>query len=348
NEGLVLPAAIELDLSFQLQKNGTRSQIHLFSESMGKSMEADLGNLTAPPAGWERYIYGVLSELSGFADRLKGFDGVLTSRLPAGAGLSSSAALECGLAYGLNTLFSLNIDRMELIRIAQQAEIKYSGTQCGIMDQFASMMGKKGQFIFLDCRTLEYQYIPARLDGYRLLLINSGVTHSLSESAYNQRREECRQGVSVLRRKFPQIRSLRDTSPEQLEAVRHKMTEPVACRCQYVIEENARVLEAVEALLNSDVQRLGKLLYETHEGLRHLYQVSCPELDFLVDTARSLPDVAGSRMMGGGFGGCTLNLVREQGISGVISRLMAAYRSRFGREAEPLEAGLGDGVRLLP
>lgn len=348
NEGFVLPAAIELGLHFRLQRNNTPGRVRIYSENMGASMETDLGNPRVPSIGWERYIHGVLKELSDTTDHLKGFDGVVTSRLPAGAGLSSSAALECGLAYGLNTLFSLDIPRVELIRIAQRAEVKYSGTECGIMDQFASMMGKKDHFIFLDCRTLEYKYIPARLEGYQLVLINSRVTHSLADSAYNQRREECRQGVSILQKSFPQVRSLRDASSDQLGAVRLKMPKPVADRCRYVIEENSRVLKAVEALEHSDIKALGSLLWETHEGLRELYEVSCPELDFLVDTAMSLPDVAGSRMMGGGFGGCSLNLVREEAIPGVISHLLSAYRERFGRDAESLETGLGDGVRLLP
>jgi galactokinase len=179
------------------------------------------------------------------------------------------------------------------------------------------------------------------------VLINSGVTHSLSDSAYNQRREECRQGVSILRKVFPEIRSLRDVHPGQLEAVRYQMPKPVANRCRYVIQENARVLKAVEVLEHSDIQTLGNLLYDTHQGLRHLYEVSCPELDFLVDTAMALPGVAGSRLMGGGFGGCSLNLIQKGAVPEVISRLTAAYRERFGREAESLETGLGDGVRLL-
>lgn len=348
NEGFVLPAAIELGLHFRLQRNETPGRVRIYSETMGASMETDLGNPRAPSKGWERYIHGVLKELSEVSDRLSGFDSVLTSRLPAGAGLSSSAALECGLAFGLNVLFSLDIPPLELIKLAQRAEVKYSGTECGIMDQFASMMGKKDHFILLDCRTLEHRYIPARLEGYRLVLINSRVTHSLADSGYNQRREECRQGVSILRKSFPQIRSLRDANPDQLSAVRQEMQKHVADRCRYVIEENSRVLKAVEALEDSDIQTLGNLLWETHEGLRNLYQVSCPELDFLVDTAMSLPGVAGSRMMGGGFGGCSLNLVRDEAIPGVISHLLSAYRERFGRDAESLETGLGDGVRLLP
>jgi len=348
NEGFVLPAAVELDLCFRLQKNGTPGRVRIYSKSIGASMETDLENLKPPTRGWERYIHGVLKELSDATDRLKGFDGEVTSRLPAGAGLSSSAALECGLAYGLNALFGLEIPPMDLIQIAQRAEIKYSGTECGIMDQFTSMMGKKDHFIFLDCRTLEYRYIPARLEGYRLVLINSRVTHTLADSAYNQRREECRQGVSILRKSFPEVHALRDANSDQLQAVRLKMPRPVANRCRYVIEENLRVLKAVEALEHSDMQTLGNLLWETHEGLRELYEVSCPELDFLVDTAMSLPDVAGSRMMGGGFGGCSLNLVRQEAIPEVISHLLSAYRGRFGRDAEPLETDLGDGVRLLP
>jgi galactokinase len=216
------------------------------------------------------------------------------------------------------------------------------------MDQFACMMGRKDHFIYLDCRSLDYNYIPARLGDYRLVLINSGVTHSLSDSAYNQRREECRQGVSILRSVFPEVGSLRDATLHQLEAVRHEMAEPVSNRCRYVIEENARVLKAVDALQHSDMQTLGNLLCDTHEGLRHLYEVSCPELDFLVDMATTLPGVAGSRLMGGGFGGCSLNLVHREAVPEVISELTSAYRDRFGREAAFVETGLGDGVRLLP
>ncbi len=348
NEGFVLPAAAEAHLSFRLKKNGTRGRVRLYSESMGETMEADLGDLRPPDKAWQQYIFGLLKELAAATDGIRGFEGEVASRLPVGAGLSSSAALACGLAYGLNALFSLQIPSMELIRIAQQAEIKYSGTDCGIMDQFASVMGKKDHFILLDCRSLEYDYIPARFRGYRLVLINSRVTHSLSDGSYNRRRDECRQGVAILRRSFPETGSLRDASLEQLEAVRREMPKPIADRCRYVVAENARVLKAVDALRNNDMPALGSLLCQTHQGLRELYEVSCAELDFLVDTAMSLPGVAGSRMMGGGFGGCSLNLVREEAAPGVVSRLLAAYRERFGWDAEPLEAGLGDGVRLFP
>ena len=348
NDGFVLPAALELHLELELRQNGTDRLCRLHSETLGKTMEADLSDLPENPVGWERFVVGVLKEVSSLSRPLKGFDATLASTLPAGAGLSSSAALECGLAYGLNALFSLGIPPMEIIRLAQRAEVVYAGVECGIMDQFACVMGKKDHFILLDCRTLEYRYIPARLGSYRLLLINSGVTHSLADSTYNQRREECRQGTSLLQGHFPEIRSLRDAALEQVDAISQDMPEPLARRCRYVIEENSRVLKAVTALEDSDIPTLGRLLSKTHQGLRDLYEVSCPELDFLVETAEALPGVAGSRMMGGGFGGCTLSLVAEEALPEVVSRLTAAYRRRFGREAVPLEAGLGDGVRLLP
>ena len=291
---------------------------------------------------------GVLSELKLRSQKLRGFDGSLYSDLPVGAGLSSSAALECGLAFGLNKLFDLGLSPMELIRLSQQAEHQFAGTQCGILDQFACVMGKKDHFMLLDCRSLEYRHLPATLGDHTLLLINSKVSHSHAESGYNQRRLECQQGVALLQAAYPEIRSLRDASMEHLEALDEHMPDVLFRRCRYVIEENARVLQAVEALEKGDLKSLGTLLSESHEGLRRLYEVSCPEVDFLVDTATGLPGVLGARMMGGGFGGCSLNLVHKEAFDQVREYVISAFRRSFGQEAEPLEVRLGDGVRLRP
>ncbi len=347
NQGYVLPAALEAHLKLTLRKNQSPARCRIHSDALQARWEADLDNLPENPRGWEGYLTGVLRELLQRSGSLRGFDAWIASELPTGAGLSSSAALECGLAYGLDQLFSLGIPPVELVHLSQRAEVRYGGTECGIMDPFACVMGQKGHFIFLDCQTMEYRYIPADLGAYQLVLIHSGVQHALADSAYNQRRAECREGVGILRGRFEDIRSLRDATDAHLEAVRAGMPPPIYNRCRYVVEENARVPKAVEALERSDMPALGRLLWETHQGLRDLYEVSCPELDFLVDTAIGLPGVAGARIMGGGFGGCSLNLVLAEAVPEVVARLKAAYREGFGREAEPLEVVLADGVRRV-
>ncbi|MGB5654734.1 MAG: galactokinase [Robiginitalea sp.] len=345
NEGFVLPAAIGQQMVFTFEKNGSSNQCRITSASLGKTMQADLGHLQ-PSGGWENYISGVLRELLKRSGKLEGFDVDFKSNIPAGAGLSSSAALECGLAFGLNVLFELGLSPLELIRLSQEAEHNFVGTQCGIMDQFACVMGRKNHFILLDCRDLQHRYIPADLGNCSLLLMGSGIKHALAESAYNERRAECQRGVAVLRETFPEIRSLRDATAEHLNALADVLPNTVKKRCRYVIEENARVLQAVQALENRDMEGLGALLSQSHRGLRDDYQVSCPEVDFLVDTALSFPGVLGARIMGGGFGGCSLNLVRSEDLEWVQTALCKAYRESFGREAEPLEVRISDGVRI--
>lgn len=346
NDGYVLPAAIGQHMEFEIEKNGDQALCRISSEALQKTMQANLNHLK-PGEGWENYILGVLSEISKYSGKLRGFDANFRSDIPQGSGLSSSAALECGMAYGLNALFELGLPSLDLIRLSQEAEHRFVGTQCGIMDQFACVMGRKNQFILLDCRNLEYRYIPAALGAYSLLLISSGVKHSLADSAYNERRAECLKGVAHLQKMYPEIESLRDASLEHLECLRHTVSDTVSQRCRFVIEENARVLKAAEALEHSDMETLGALLSDSHKGLRDDYQVSCREVDFLVDTALSFQEVLGARIMGGGFGGCSLNLVRTDSVERVSEQLCLAYRQSFGREAEPLEVRISDGVRLL-
>ena len=345
NDGYVLPAAVQLHVYVHLRRNNSENKCTLFSNTLQAGLEADLENLQ-PGKGWENYVLGVLSEVKKRTPKLRGFDGRLDSDLPAGAGLSSSAALECGLAFGLNELFNLNLSPMEIIRLSQLAEHRFAGTQCGILDQFACVMGRKDHFILLDCRSMEYYYLPSNLGDYQLLLINSKISHSHSESGYNQRRKECQKGVAILQERFPGIRSLRDASLEHLQAVRDTLPQTIFRRCRYVIEENARVLKAVECLEHGDLEALGNLLTQTHRGLQKLYEVSCPELDFLVENANTLPGVLGARMMGGGFGGCCLIMVHRDAFAEVQKHLLSAYFRSFDLKAEPLEVRLGDGVRL--
>jgi len=345
NEGFVLPAALGQQMVFTFEKNGSPDQCRITSTTLGTTMVADLGHLRAS-GGWENYISGVLGELLKRSGKLEGFDVEFKSDIPPGTGLSSSAALECGLAFGLNILFELGLSPLELIRLSQEAEHNFVGTQCGIMDQFTCVMGRKNHFILLDCRDLQHRYIPADLGDCSLLLMGSGIKHALAESAYNDRRAECQRGVALLRETFPEIRSLRDATAEHLKALTDSLPNTLKKRCRYVIEENARVLQAVQALEDRDMESLGALLSQSHQGLRDDYQVSCPEVDFLVDTALSLPGVLGARIMGGGFGGCSLNLVRSEAVESVQARLCEAYRESFGREAEPLEVRISDGVRV--
>jgi len=345
NDGYVLPAAVQLHVYVHLRRNNSENKCTLFSNTLQAGLEADLENLQ-PGKGWENYVLGVLSEVKKRTPKLRGFDGRLDSDLPAGAGLSSSAALECGLAFGLNELFNLNLSPMEIIRLSQLAEHRFAGTQCGILDQFACVMGRKDHFILLDCRSMEYYYLPSNLGDYQLLLINSKISHSHSESGYNQRLKECQKGVAILQERFPGIRSLRDASLEHLQAVRDTLPQTIFRRCRYVIEENARVLKAVECLEHGDLEALGNLLTQTHRGLQKLYEVSCPELDFLVENANTLPGVLGARMMGGGFGGCCLIMVHRDAFAEVQKHLLSAYFRSFDLKAEPLEVRLGDGVRL--
>ena len=243
NEGFVLPATIQQQISFTFEKNGSPNRCRITSTSLGKAMRADLDHLR-PTLGWENYISGVLAELLKHSEKLQGFDVDFTSDIPPGAGLSSSAALECGLAFGLNSLFELGLSPLELIRLSQEAEHHFVGTQCGIMDQFACVMGRKNHFILLDCRDLHHRYIPADLGDCSLLLMGSGVKHNLAESAYNDRRAECRQGVALLRKTFPEIRSLRDATTGHLNALEDSLPGIIRKRCRYVLEENARVLKA--------------------------------------------------------------------------------------------------------
>ncbi len=346
NQGFVMPAAIDRSIRFRLEANGMPYQARFRSEDLDASFSADLRNI-GPGSGWENYLLGVLHQLELRRIRVPGFDCTLESDLPVGAGLSSSAALECGLAWGLNQLFDLGLRPLEIIEMSQAAEHTYVGTQCGIMDQFACVMGREGHFFLLDCRSLEHRYIPAVLGDYKLLLLNSGVTHSLASSAYNRRREECAQGAALFSQDSKGPGSLRDVTHEMLREAHHKMDEVVYKRCRYVVEENSRVLEAAKALEYGQMEHLGELLLETHRGLSQLYEVSCEELDFLVETARKYPGAAGARMVGGGFGGCSLNLVRKEAMPGFTKTLVKSYRTAFGKELTPIEVALGQGVSAL-
>jgi galactokinase len=347
NLGFVLPAATNLGLEMHLTRSESPGECTLRSTLGDQRFQFNLQDLPSSGKGWETYILGVVQEIGKLRPGLQGFDCVISSNLPTGAGLSSSAALTCGLATGLNTLFDLELDQWEIIKLSQASENLYAGTRCGIMDPFASVMGRKDHFVFLDCRSLTYEYIPANLEGHELILLNSGVTHALAESGYNERRAACEQGVERLQRQFPKIQSLRDVTERHLVELKPGLPTAIERQCRYVLRENERVLQAVMALKNGDMPMLGNLLYTTHLGLQNEYQVSCKELDFLVDQSREHPEVAGARMMGGGFGGCSLTLIRKGESLQFFQRMASKYRTAFDRELRMIPVKAEAGVRIL-
>ena len=344
NGGFVLPAAIDKEIMFAVGLNGAhhlRLVAHDLSETLTLAGAADI---SPSDTHWANYLLGVAAQFQQRGVAVPGFDCVFGGTVPVGAGMSSSAAVECGLAFALNQLLETGLDKLTLVRMAQQAEHTYAGVKCGIMDQFASLFGRAGQVVRLDCRSLDYAYFPFDTQACRIVLCNSGVKHSLASTAYNTRRQECEQGVAVLQRHNPAIQSLRDATLADLEAHRAELSPTVYRHCVYVVQENARVETACQYLETGNLTAFGQEMYASHAGLRDDYEVSCAELDALVEAARGLPGVFGARMMGGGFGGCTINLVAPEQVDGFIASVSAAYEQQFGRRPETYQTTIVDGV----
>lgn len=348
NNGFVFPAAIDRQIVFSIRKNGSPSECRVFSSDFGKWMRFDLNSIEPGGEEWENYILGVVFGIQQTGGRLSGFDCIVKSDLPIGAGLSSSAAMECGLAFGLNRLFDLRLSRIEMALLCQRAEQTYVGTQCGIMDQYASLMGQKDKALLLDCQTISHELVPVELHPFQLLLLNTKVSHNLASGEYNKRRGDCFAGVELLNRKAGMaLRTLRDLSLEELEKNQSILPPRIFQRCNYVLKENERVLQARKALEVADLKRFGQLLYLSHDGLQHEYEVSCPELDFLVDFSRADPHVLGSRMMGGGFGGCTLNLVHEDHMQSYADQVSSAYFESFDIKLEAIPVHPAQGTHII-
>ncbi len=331
NSGFVMPTAIDKKIVFSFQKNVSDRNCTIYSQSNGKTLYLDLSNLKPSEEEWENYILGVLYEIGKITDGVKGFDCIITSNLPVGAGISSSAALECGLAYGLNELFSLGLSKMTLVELSQSAEHTYVGTKCGIMDQYASVMSKENKVILLDCKSLKNKFIDASFDPYKILLLNTNVSHNLASSEYNTRREECEAIVKIVSRNYD-VDSLRDITKDMLDQHKMDLSNILYKRGTYIIEENQRVLLASEFLHNGNLLGFGELMYKSHRGLQHLYEVSCSELDFLVDFSEKYDQIIGARMMGGGFGGCTINLIHSDAIEDYVIKVRGAYKEQFNIE----------------
>lgn len=344
NMGYVLPTAIEKNITFDFQKNGTATICNIYSKTFDTGFQLDLQDIARSKTEWENYVLGVLNEINKKTDKLRGFDCVLESNLPTGSGLSSSAALECGLAYGLNELFDLGLSKLEIVQLSQSAEHTYVGTQCGIMDQFASVMSKENHVILLDCLSLESNYIPISLEPYKIILLNTKVSHNLATSEYNVRKQECEKGVAIIKEKYPEITSLREVNAKMLASCQKEIPPVVYKRCSFIIKENERVLAMAECLKSGDLIEVGRLLYEAHEGISTEYEVSCKESDFLVEYAKGNSQVLGARQTGGGFGGCTLNIVHKDAVDSFIAEAAKVYKKQFDIDLEPFEVRPSGGT----
>jgi galactokinase len=347
NEGFVMPAAIQKAAIVTIEQRTDRA-IHLFAEDLQDTYILSLDTVAKSSKDWANYIIGVVAQFQKVSNIPTGFTLRLKSDVPIGAGLSSSAAIECAVAFAINELFAFGFDRMQLTKMAQKAEHEYAGVLCGIMDQFASMFGKKDQAILLDCKTMEYQYYPLQLEHYDIVLLDTQIKHALASSEYNTRRQECEQGIELIHQQYSSVNSLRDASMNMLnEMVDQKNNSKVYNRCKYVIEEIERTQAAAIDLKAGRLEAFGQKMFATHEGLSNLYEVSCPELDFLVSAVKDNPNVIGARMMGGGFGGCTINLIKKEATASVVQKLVASYHKTFQKNLLTYEVNIDDGARIL-
>ena len=341
NGGFVFPGAIDKVIMAEIRANGSE-KVRVFSIDIDDYAEFGLTEGDAPSQSWARYIFGVCREVLKRGGKVEGFDAVFAGNVPLGAGLSSSAALESCFAFAVNDIFNGNgIDKFELARIGQSTEHNYCGVNCGIMDQFASVFGKKDHLMRLDCRSMEYEYYPFDPKGHTLVLVDSVVKHELADSPYNKRRASCERVAKRLG-----IETLRDATMEMLESVKSDITAEDFFRAKFVIEEKDRVLAVCDALVAGDYETVGKCMYATHDGLSKDYEVSCEELDFLNDIAREC-GVTGSRIMGGGFGGCTINLVKDELMADFIATAKARFNEKYGHEPKIYEVIISDGARKV-
>ena len=345
NGGYVFPGAIDKGIMAEIMVNGTE-KVQAYSMHHDEYCEFGLNEEDKPNQSWARYLFGVCREMIKRGGKVHGFSTVFAGDVPLGAGLSSSAALESTFAFALNNLFNNGIDKFELAKIGQATEHNYCGVKCGIMDQFASLFGKAGSLIRLNCKTLEYKYFPFNPQGYKLVLIDSCVKHELASSAYNKRRASCENAAAAIRKYHPEVEFLSDAKRQWLDEVREEIPEEDFLRAEYVIGEVQRVLDVSDALERGDYETVGEMMYQTHFGMSKLYEVSCEELDFLNKLARKM-DVTGSRVMGGGFGGCTINLEKEELYEPFIAAAKEQFAARFGHEPKVYDVVISDGARKI-
>ena len=345
NGGYVFPGAIDKGIIAEIALNGS-DKVCAFSLDMDEYVEFGLNEEDKPHQSWACYLFGVCRETIKRGGKVAGFNTVFAGDVPLGAGLSSSAALESTYAFAINELNGNGIDRFELAKIGQSTEHNYCGVKCGIMDQFASCFGREGSLIRLNCKTLEYKYFPFNPKGYKLVLKDSCVKHELASSAYNKRRQSCENAAAAIRKNHPEVEFLSDAKRLWLDEVRSDIPQEDFLRAEYVIGEVQRVLDVCDALERADYETVGELMYQTHFGLSHLYEVSCEELDFLNKLARKM-EVTGSRVMGGGFGGCTINLVKEELYQDFVDAAIEKFTQKFGHAPKIYDVVISDGARKL-
>jgi galactokinase len=344
NDGYVLPAAINKYICLAVSKNNS-NLCNIISNDLNESYQINLNDECKPiDKMWLNYILGVINQLKERNLEISGINLVFKSTIPIGSGLSSSAALSCGITYLFNKLFDLKLTKKEIAFIGQKSEHTFVGVNCGIMDQFACVFSKKNQVIKLDCNTLEIQYYKTILKNHSLLLLNSNKKHSLVTSGYNTRRTEVEQGLVIIKERFNEVKTFRNCSIDMVNELKDVLGQTMFKRCSYVVKELKRVEDAVYSIENSNLSKLGALMYETHVGLSEEYEVSCEELDFLVNEVKSKKSVLGSRMMGGGFGGCTLNLIKKGKEEEIISNISKKYFNTFGIELSAYKVKLSNGV----
>ena len=342
NDGFVMPAAVDKGIWFAVAPNATDTA-NFYSVDLKKSYSTPLTAIT-PVEGWQNYLLGVVDQVQKSELTIHGFDCAFGGNIPIGAGMSSSAAVECGLLFALNEIFELHLQRTTMATMAQKAEHTFPGVKVGIMDMFASLLGKQNNVILLDCMSLDYRYLPLNLEDYSLVLINTKVHHSLASGEYNQRRQQCQEGFAKLQSLLSAVKSFRDIKPEDVEKHKADLSEVVYKRCLFVTQEIERTQKAAVLLENNELEQFGKLMYQTHEGLSKLYEVSCDELDFLVEQAKNHSSIIGSRVMGGGFGGCTINLIHKKDWAQVVKKITDAYKKKFDIDAEVYEVATSDGT----
>lgn len=348
NLGWALPAAIDKHVLFGFSKNNTDRHCRILALDFADRMEFSLDDFQKSDKSWANYLLGIIQQFQLKGIELTGFDCAIAGNIPVGAGLSSSAALECGFGRGLSELFESSLPKWELARLGKKAENDFVGLQCGILDQFASLFGKANHAMLLDCRSQEFEYVPLNLGAHCFVLINSNVPHEHTISGYNDRPAECREAVAILQKKYPELQSLRDLTLPMLEYCKPHLPENLFRRCCFILAENLRVQQFCAHLKNADFGKLGALLYQSHLGLQQQYEVSCPELDLLVDLTRPEAGVLGSRMMGGGFGGCTLNLMKKENCQTLTFEIMVQFRMRTGIQLEAYFVRIEKGVHRMP
>ncbi len=345
NGGFVFPGAIDKGIYAAINPNGT-DKIRAYSIDYQAMSEFGMREEDAPKEPWARYIFGVVREMQKRGFKPRGFDTVFAGDVPLGAGMSSSAALESTFAFAMNDIYDLGIDKFELARIGQSTEHNYCGVKCGIMDQFASIFGKKGHLMRLNCATMEFEYFPFDPKGYKVVLLDTVVKHELASSAYNKRRESCENACAHIAKRHSEVKYLSDATMQMLNEVKNEISQEDYMRAKYVIGEKQRVLDVCDALEKGDYTTVGDRMYGTHHGMSKEYEVSCDELDFLNDIAKEC-SVTGSRVMGGGFGGCTINLVKEGLYDKFIATAKEKFNKRFGHEPKVYDVVISDGARRL-